>query len=127
MRRPACTDFDDTLHNTLMLRKTARSEAPRFQAGFETMQIREHAAIIAELRRRIREADEVVSDWALRDLWEETQLELGKVRLFGDLVLAAFFKNCRPHSITSSARPGIAARAIAHGARHGRARPLPVC
>jgi len=71
-------------------------DASRFQAGFETMQIREHVAMIAELRRRIREADEAVSDWALRDLWKETQLELGKVQLFGDLVVAAFFKGKQP-------------------------------
>jgi hypothetical protein len=67
-------------------------EAPRFQAGFETMRVREHVAKVAELRRRIREADESASDWELRDLWDEAQLELGKVRLFGDLVLAAFFE-----------------------------------
>ncbi len=37
-------------------------DAPRFQAGFETMRVREHVAKVAELRRRIREADESVSD-----------------------------------------------------------------
>ncbi len=66
-------------------------DAPRFQAGFETMQVREHMAKVAELRQQIREADEKVTDWELRDLWNETKFELGKVRLFGDLVLAAFF------------------------------------
>ena len=72
------------------------SEAPRFQAGFETMQVRAHVAKVAELRQRIREADESVSDRELRDLWDEAQFELGKVRLFGDLVLAAFFERERP-------------------------------
>ena len=71
-------------------------DAPRFQAGFETMQVREHVAKVAELRRQIREADESVSDWELRDLWDEAQFELGKVRLFGDLVLAAFFEGEKP-------------------------------
>ena len=71
-------------------------DAPRFQAGFETMQVREHVAKVAELRRRIREADERVSDWELRDMWYEAQFELGKVRLFGDLVLAAFFEGESP-------------------------------
>ena len=70
--------------------------APAFQAGFETMRVREHVAKVAELRRRIREADESVSDWERRDLWDEAQLELGKVRLFGDLVLAAFFECSKP-------------------------------
>jgi hypothetical protein len=67
-------------------------DAPRFQAGFETMRIREHVANIVELRELIREADEGVADQELRDLWDEAQMELGKIRLFGDLVLAAFFE-----------------------------------
>ena len=71
-------------------------DAPRFQAGFETMQVREHLSKVAELRRKIREADESFSDWELRALWDEAQFELGKVRLFGDLVLAAFFESEKP-------------------------------
>jgi hypothetical protein len=35
---------------------------------------------------------ESVSDWELRDLWDETEFELGKVRLLGDLVTAAWFE-----------------------------------
>ena len=60
------------------------------------MQVREHVAKVAELRRKIREADDRVSDWELRDLWDQAQFELGKVRLFGDLVLAAFFEEEKP-------------------------------
>src|SRR5206468_3176436 len=71
-------------------------DAPGFEEGFEVMQVRQHVAKVAELRRRIREADESVSDWELRDLWDEAQFELGKVRLFGDLVLAAFFEEEKP-------------------------------
>ncbi|MBM4185432.1 MAG: class I SAM-dependent DNA methyltransferase [Gemmatimonadetes bacterium] len=71
-------------------------DAPRFQAGFETMQVREHVAKVAALRQRIREAEDNVSDYELRDLWDEAQLELGKARLFGDLVLAAFFEGEKP-------------------------------
>ena len=70
--------------------------APRFQAGFETMQVHEHVAKVAELRQRIRAAVESVSDWELRDLWDEAQFELGKVRLFGDLVIAAYFEGDKP-------------------------------
>lgn len=66
-------------------------DAPLFQEGLETMRVREHMATVTELRRRIREADEAVPDWELRDLWNEARSELAKVRLFGDLVLAAFF------------------------------------
>jgi hypothetical protein len=72
------------------------ADAPRFQAGFETMQVHEQVAQVAELRRHIREADESVADWELRDMWDRAQLELGKVRLFGDLVLAAFFEGSKP-------------------------------
>ena len=37
-----------------------------------------------------------MSDWELRDLWDEAQSELDKVRLFGDLVIAAFFEGEKP-------------------------------
>lgn len=46
----------------------------RFQVAFETLQAREHVLKVAELRRRIREADETVSEYELRDLWGATQL-----------------------------------------------------
>ncbi len=73
-----------------------KADAPRFQAGFETMRVREHVAKVAGLRKRIREADESFSDGELRDLWEGAQIDLGKVRLFGDLVLASFFEGENP-------------------------------
>lgn len=65
-------------------------EAPRFQAGFEVMKVQEHVEKVTDLRGRIREAGEEVADWELRDLWDEADAELTKVRLFGDLVVAAF-------------------------------------
>jgi len=67
-------------------------DAPRFQAGLETMRVREHVAKVAELRERIRQAGEEVADWELRDLWDQARFELSKVRVFGDLVVAAFFE-----------------------------------
>ncbi len=71
-------------------------EAPRFQAGFETMRVREQVAKVAELRQRIRAAAENVLDRELRELWAAAQVELGKVRLCGDLVLAAYFAGEKP-------------------------------
>ncbi len=68
------------------------ADAPRFQAGFESMRVAMHVAEASELRRQIRDADDSVADWEIRDLWDEAQFELSKVRLFGDLVLAAFFE-----------------------------------
>jgi hypothetical protein len=37
-----------------------------------------------------------MSDWELRDLWDEAQSELSRVRRFGDLVIAAFFEGRKP-------------------------------
>jgi len=70
--------------------------APRFNAGFETMRVRDHVVRVSDLRRRIRDAGESASDAELRELWDEAQFELDKVRLFGDLVLAAFFEGDTP-------------------------------
>ncbi|NWG14810.1 MAG: N-6 DNA methylase [Acidobacteria bacterium] len=58
--------------------------------------IRESLDAVRDLRRRIREAGENVTSWELRDLWDAAQFELGKVRLFGDLALAAFFEEEKP-------------------------------
>ena len=63
------------------------ADAPHFQQASRLCESASHLDKVAELRRRIREADENVSDWELRDLWDEAQFELGKVRLFGDLVV----------------------------------------
>ena len=66
------------------------------QQGFETIPVREQVAKVKELRRRIREADASVTDWELRDWWNEARFELDKVRLFGDLATAAFFEGAKP-------------------------------
>ena len=66
------------------------------QQGFETIPVREQVAKVAALRRQIREADASVPDWDLRDWWDEARFELAKVRLFGDLVTAAFFEGSKP-------------------------------
>jgi hypothetical protein len=58
--------------------------------------MRDQLRVVAELRQQIRGADETVSDRELRDFWDQAQFELGKVRLFGDLVVAAFFEGQKP-------------------------------
>jgi len=88
-------------------------EAPMFQEGLETMRVNEHLEKIVDLRRQIREADESVSDEQLHDQWDETQRELDQVRLFGDLVMAAFFDGEKPKE-REAKRSGYA-REIAHG------------
>lgn len=47
---------------------------------------------VLALRSRIREATDDIPDWELRDLWDQTQFELSKVRLLGDLAVAAYFE-----------------------------------
>ena len=73
-----------------------REESPSFTLGFEAMRVRKHVKEAAELRELIRQADEGTADWELRDLWQQAQLELGEVRLFGDLATAAFFDGAKP-------------------------------
>ena len=89
------------------------ADAPRFQAGFETMRVGEHMAQVAELRQLIREADEGVADWELRDLWDATEAELSRVRLFGDLLVAAFFEEAKPKE--REAKRGEFANAVLSG------------
>ena len=66
------------------------------QKGIEAGWVREHMAKATELRRRIREAGEEVSDRELHDLWHDARNEIGAVRLYGDLALAAFFAEAKP-------------------------------
>lgn len=58
--------------------------------------LRKQVAHVSELRQQIREADESVPDDKRRDLWDRAQAELDKVRLFGDLAIAAFFDADKP-------------------------------
>ncbi len=69
-----------------------KADAPQFQEGIESVRIREHITEVDRLRRLIREADERVSDWKLRDIWDKAKFEAGKVAFLGDLALAAYFQ-----------------------------------
>ena len=73
-----------------------KDDAKPFQAGFEAMRAREHLARASELRRRIREADDSVSEMELRQLCDDARYETDNVRLLGDLALAAFFEGSKP-------------------------------
>ena len=61
-------------------------------AGFG---VREKLEEAAALRRRIREADDTVTDRELQRLWRRAQDALAEVRRFGDLTLAAFFEGSK--------------------------------
>ena len=62
----------------------------RFQEGIESNWVRARLKEIDRLRRCIREANESVSEWELRDLWDNAEYESGQVAFLGDLVVAAF-------------------------------------
>ena len=62
-------------------------------AGFG---VREAVEAASDLRRQIREADDTVDERRLQNLWREAQDAVAEVRLFGDLVLAAFFEGAKP-------------------------------
>jgi hypothetical protein len=97
------------------------SDALAFQAGFEAMRVREHVAKVAELRGKIREAGEIVSDSELRGLWGEAQFELEKVRLFGDLVVAAYFEG-ETRRIRDAKRSEFASTIVSGNAERHRVR-----
>ena len=75
--------------------------------------IRDALDSYTNLRRRIREAGAGVTDWELRDWWNEARFELHKVRLFGDLASAAFFEGSKPKD--REARRAEYARAVVDG------------
>ena len=62
-------------------------------AGFG---VREAVEEASELRRQIREADDTVDERRLQTLWRDARDAVADVRLFGDLVLAAFFEGTKP-------------------------------
>ena len=71
-------------------------DAQPLQKGIEVGWVHEPMAKATELRRRIREAGEEVSDREFHDLWHDARNEIDVVRLYGDLALAAFFAETKP-------------------------------
>ncbi|NNJ12065.1 N-6 DNA methylase [Chloroflexales bacterium ZM16-3] len=65
------------------------------RGGLETIPVRDQIARAAELRAQIRHASEQVSDAELNALWRDAQDELAQVRLYGDLVVTAFFEGSK--------------------------------
>ena len=72
-----------------------KGNAPAFQAGFEALRGQRHLDRANELRHQIREAGDTVSNWELRDMWEESRQETEAVQMLGDLILAAFFEESK--------------------------------
>lgn len=69
---------------------------PRHQVGFESIQVRNSVESINRIRESIRNASEAVDDSRLREKWTKLSVIVDDVRLFGDLVIAAFFRGNRP-------------------------------
>ena len=63
---------------------------------FHVEDVRQHMTRLAASRQRIRDAGEDVSDQEIHGIWQDARDELDAVRLYGDLVLAAFFAATRP-------------------------------
>ena len=94
-----------------------KDDAKPFQAGFEAMRAREHLVRANELRRRIREADDSVSEMELRRLCDDARFETDNVRLLGDLALAAYFDGSKPKQREDLRRQ--LADAVQRGEMHG--------
>jgi hypothetical protein len=99
-REHALTFVDHALRHGDSLVGLSRRQIQAFhwdtsEEGFEAVRIGEHLDRVRELRAQIREAGEDVSDFALRDMWDEAQHELDRVRLFGDLVVLAHFSGAK--------------------------------
>ena len=58
--------------------------------------VREALDVVSDRRRQIRDAKETVTDRELQRLWRDADEALAEVRLFGDLVLSAFFEKSKP-------------------------------
>ena len=71
-------------------------DAPRMTQGFEAMRIRERLEQVSALRNLIRAAAEDTPEDELAALWDAAGEELERARLFGDLVVAAFFDGANP-------------------------------
>jgi hypothetical protein len=63
------------------------------ERAFETMRVRQHIEKVSRLRQQIRSADETVTDEQLRKIWNGVQSGLSLVRLFGDLIVSAYFEH----------------------------------
>ena len=94
-----------------------KDDAKPFQAGFEAMRAREQLARATKLRRRIREADDSVSELELRQLCDDARRETDNARLLGDLALAAFFEGAKPKQREDLRRQF--ADAVQRGEMHG--------
>ena len=72
------------------------AEAPSFQLGTESMEVRRHVERVSEMRQLIRELGDESPEHELRQLLDEAERELSNIRRVADLILAAFFEGEKP-------------------------------
>ncbi len=72
------------------------AEAPSFQLGTETIEVRKHVERVSEMRQLIRELGEEASEHELRQFLDEAESELKNIHRFAGLVLTAFFEGAKP-------------------------------
>lgn len=99
-REHALTFVDHALRHgdSLVGLTLAQIEALRWDdkgRAFASLHVHDHLNRIETLRERIRLAGDDVSDTELRAWWREAEDEIDAVRLYGDLVLAAFFSGSK--------------------------------
>ena len=86
---------------------------------FARQEIGEALSRVIALRQQIRNAGEEVEDAARRELWKDAKAAMSTVRLFGDLVVAAFFGETKP-TARERERRGLAADVLGGGAEDHR-------
>ena len=70
-----------------------KADEGQYQFGIETIEVRKRLKRISKLRNEIRKAGVSVLEQDLRNLLEETQCEMRRIREIADLILAAFFNS----------------------------------
>ena len=73
-----------------------RSSENQFQSGIEFKEVMRSVERVSRLRKRIQESELSSGTVKLRELWSKAENELARVRLFGDLLLSAFFEGGKP-------------------------------
>ena len=68
------------------------------QVPLASQAVRAAVGRVASLRRRIQDAPDGIDAGELRQLWDGAQEALGDVRLYGDLVVRAFFDGDKPRA-----------------------------
>ena len=73
-----------------------RGKQPKFQVGLEVINVQQSVELASLYRRKIRNASRGTPESTLRAWLRKARRALSQARLFGDLVVAAFFEGNKP-------------------------------